>query len=168
MDYILEILGRIGFDWRMGAFNLINFLIIFWILKRYAFKPVLKVINERQEKIREGVDNAQKAKTELGMAEKKSQEIIDEAKGKANKIVEDATLQTKDITDKMKAKAKEEIEVLVAQAKTKMEIDKKDMLEQVRKESGQLVVAAVEKILGEKMDGKKDEKFISEMLSTLK
>jgi len=49
-----------------------------------------------------------------------------------------------------------------------MEIDKKDMLEQVRKESGQLVVAAVEKILGEKMNGEKDEKFIGEILTTLK
>jgi len=168
MQEILEILGRIGFDWRMGAFNLLNFFIIMWILKRYAFGPVMKVINERQEKITQGVEQAQKAKTDLQMAERKAQELIDEAKAKANGIVEHAAVDAQKVAQGLQDKAKTEIEVLVSQAKKSIETDRLEMMDQVRRESGQLMVLALEKILSEKIDEKKDASLIEKMLKKVK
>lgn len=168
MDFLLENLGKIGFDYKQALFNLINFFILFLILKRFLFGPITKALNERHEKVKESVDNMQKAKTELQMAEKKAQDIVDGAKVEANKIVEQGHVDAQDVADSMKSKAKKEIELLVAQAKKNIEIDKREMQDALRKETVELVVVAVEKILGEKMDGKKDEKYIQEILSTLK
>ncbi|MCB9798104.1 F0F1 ATP synthase subunit B [Candidatus Nomurabacteria bacterium] len=168
MDYILETLGKVGFDWKMGLFNLVNFLVIFWILKRYAFGPVMSVIEKRQEKIQEGIDNYTKSKTELQMAEKKAQDIVDQAKVDANKIVEQGHVDAQGVAETMKVKAKKEIELLVAQAKKNIEIDKREMQDGLRKDTVELVIIAVEKILGEKMDDKRDEKYIQDILATLK
>lgn len=167
MNYILETLGKIGFEWHMGLFNLINFLIIYYILKKFAFKPMTKIINERQEKAAESVENFQKAKTEVQMAERKAQEIVDQSKADANKVMERATEEAKQLSDDMKEKAKGEIELLVSQAKKNIEIDKKEMKAEIKKETADVVVVAVEKILSEKMDAKKDKKFIEDIVSTI-
>jgi len=168
MDYILDTLGKVGFDWRMGLFNFINFLIIFLILKKYAFGPIMKTINERQKKMKEGIDNYERSKSELQMAEQKAQEIIDNAKIEGNKQVEKAYEEAKGVGEEMKKKAKAEIELLITQAKKNIEIDKKEMTEALRKETVELVVMAIEKVLGENLDKGADEKYIKQILSNLK
>jgi len=168
MDYLLDILGKIGFDWRMGLFNLLNFLFVFWLLKKFAFGPIMKIVNERQEKDKETVENYTKAKTDLQMAERRAQELIDESKVEANKIVEKSHDDAKALGEQMKDKAKKEIEMLIVQAKRNIDIDKKEMKETLRKETVELVVLAVEKIMTVRLDDKKDNQMIKEILSSLK
>ena len=168
MEYILDTLAKVGFEWKMGLFNFINFMIIFFILKRYAFKPIMKTIDERQKKMTEGMENYDKSKSELQMAEQKAQEIVDNAKIEGNKSIEKAHDEAKSVGNDMRNKAKEEIELLILQAKKNIEIDKKEMQESLRKETVDIVVLAIEKILAEKMDGKMDETYIKKILSSLK
>lgn len=168
MDFILENLGKIGFEWKMALFNLINFLILFAILKKYFFKPVMKTVRDREDQIRDSVDNIQKAKTELQMAERKAQDIIDQAKVDANKVIEKSHTDAKIAGEHMKEKAKKEIEILIAQAKRNIDIDKKEMKESLRKDTVELVVLAVGKLMDNTMNEKNDNKMIQEILSTLK
>ncbi len=168
MDMILDTLGKVGFEWKMAAFNFVNFLIVFAILKKYAFGPITKVIEERQQKVSDSVDNITKAKTELQMAERRAQEMIDEAKVGANKVAEKAHEQGKVQMEKMKDTAKSEIALLIDQAKRNIEIDRKEMQESLRTETVELVVLAVQKIISEKLDDKKDEAYIKNILASLK
>lgn len=167
MEYLLEILGKVGFDWRMGLFNLINFLLVFWILKKFLFKPVVGKIEERERLIKDGVDNAKKAETDLKMAHLKAQEMIDTAKVESNKIIESAHNEAKEVGNRMKEKAISEIELLIAQAKRNIDIDQKEMREALRKETVELVILSVEKILGERMDKKNDEAFIQNIIGSI-
>lgn len=167
MQTILEILGKIGFDWQMALFNFINFLLIFWIIKRFAFKPVVASINERQKQAIDTQENFEKAKTALSMSEMKAQEHIDKAKVEANKIIEKASVTAKDVANQLKDQAKRDIDLLVTQAKKNIEIDKKEMKEALRKDMVEVVVNVAEKVLSEKLDAKKDEKFISEIIDSM-
>lgn len=167
MDYILETLGKVGFDWRMGLFSLINFVLVFWILKKLFFKKIVDTIDERQNTIQAGLENFEKSKTELGMATRKSEEIIDSAKKDANSILEKAHEQAKTQGEQMKEKTRQEVESLVVQAKKNIEAQKQEMKEELHTETVQLVIAIAEKILGEKMDGEKDKKYINDILKTL-
>ena len=81
------ILANLGFDWRVALANLANFLIIVWILKRFAFKPIEKAIKNREDKIRKGVEDAERAATEFQMAKQTCDKTIEEAKYEANKII---------------------------------------------------------------------------------
>src|SRR3989339_896403 len=168
MEFILDTLGKIGFDWRAAVFSLLNFFVVYWLLKKYAFGPVVASIEKRNKLMKEGVDNAQQAKTELQMAERRAQELIDESKVQPNRIVEKSHDDAKALGEQLKDKAKKEIELLILQAKKNIDIDKKEMKETLRRETVELVVMAVEKIMIEKLDDKKDEKMIQDILSSLK
>lgn len=160
MEFILENLGKIGFDWKLGLFNLINFFVLFWLLKKYLFAPMMKVINERHEKAQEAVENFKKAQTEVNMAEQNAQKIIDEARKNSNEIISSAKQDADSMTEKMKDKAKGEIELLVSQARKNIAIEKKQMREEIKCEVVDLVVDTTEKVLGEKIDSKKDAELI--------
>ncbi len=168
MEFILETLGKVGFEWKMGLFNFINFIIIFFILKKLFFKPISTTINERQKKVLQSIEDFQKAKTELQMANVKAQETIDNAKVQGNKIIEASHEEAKALAEDMKLRAKADIELLIAQVKKNIAIDREDMKEELKKETADLVVNALEKILGEKFDTKKDEEYIKNIVSSLK
>jgi len=168
MEYLLETLGKVGFDWRMALFSFINFILVFWLLKKLFFKKILNIIEERQESIKKGLENFEKSKIEIEDAGKKANTIIIEAKKEANGIIEQANEMIKIENEKMKDKTKEDIKELVAQAKKNLEVQKQEMKEEIHKETVHLVISAVEKILDEKIDEKKDASFIKKMLESVK
>jgi len=102
------------------------------------------------------------------MAEQKFQERIDDAKAQANKIVELAQEEAEKGALAMKVKAKKEIELVVDQAKRNIQIEKEEVMTGIKAETANIVIAAVEKILGEKLDGKKDKELIEETLKKIK
>ena len=102
------------------------------------------------------------------MAEQKFQERIDDAKAQSNKIVEQAQEEAEKAGTNMKVKAKKEIELVVDQAKRNIQIEKEEVMVGIKSETANLIVAAVEKILGDKLDGKKDKELIEETLKKLK
>ena len=75
------ILANLGFDWRVALANLANFLIIVWILKRFAFKPIKAIIEKRENTIKEGLDKAKEAEERL-----KEVDIINKGKIKDAEI----------------------------------------------------------------------------------
>jgi F-type H+-transporting ATPase subunit b len=127
MNALLETLGKVGFDWKMALFSFINFLVIYYILKRFFFEKIVSSIDERQNKIKQGVDDYKQAKTELEMAEVNAQKIIDESKKDANKIIEKSNLNIKEQGEIQKQKTVSDIEKLIASAKSNIESQKQDM-----------------------------------------
>lgn len=165
MEFIIENLGKIGFEWKMALFQLINFLILFAILKKYFFAPIVKTLDERKSLAKESVENFEKSKTELSMAEQKAQGIIDDAKVDANKVIEKSADDARAMTEKMKEKAKSEIELLVTQAKKNIEIDRQEMQEALRAETVDLVIATTKAVLGDKIDSTVDAKLIQDSMN---
>jgi len=165
---ILDILGKIGFDWQVAVANLVNFLIIFFILKRYAFKPIARVIKERQDKVNEGLDDAVLAKTNLLTAEQKKEEILMSARQEANDIIAKA----KQSSDILAVKKLEESQIehirIVAEGKKKAQKEFDRMEREVRGQAASLIVAGVEKILNEDLDEKQDKKLRERALNMMR
>jgi len=162
---ILEILGKIGFDWRMGLANLVNFLIIFWLLKKYAFGPIAKKIKERDQKIQQGLDDATKAASEITMAKENYEKKINEAKREANLIITKASEQGKQLVNQAAQDAQQKAEKIISDAKTVITKEKESMLAQVKEETVDLAVEISEKILKEKLDKSKNESLIKKLIS---
>ena len=81
-----ELFSKLGIDWRLLVAQLANFLILLFVLRRFAYKPLLKLLEERKQRIADGLANAQKAKSNLEEAEKERQEIISTAKKEHRKL----------------------------------------------------------------------------------
>ena len=156
---ILEILGKIGFDWQVAIANLVNFLIIFFILKRYAFKPIAKIIKERQDKVNEGLDSAKLAETNLMQVEQEKEKIVMQARQDANEVVASAKDQADALFVSKTADATKEHDRLVEEGKKKAQKEFDRMEQEVRAQAAGLIVSSVEKILNEDLDEKQDKKL---------
>lgn len=162
------VLASLGLNGSLFAFQLFNFLLVIGIVWFLILKPLTKQMDERKKIIDESLDKAKEIESNMTMSEQKFKEKIDEAKAESNAILQRAHDEAGDNAEKMKLKAKEEIESLVEQAKKNIENEKKEMRTELRQETVGLVLATVEKLLGEKMDSKKDHAFIEEILNEKK
>ncbi len=162
------LLTSLGINGTLFIFQLVNFAIVATIIWFLILKPLTKKMTERQKMIDDSIDNSKKIQETLQHSEQKYQERIDQAKVEYNKILEKATVDAVATTDAMKVKAKQEIEMLVDQAKRNIKIEKEEMVSALKNETAGFIVMALEKILGEKVDSKKDKEMIEEMIKKLK
>lgn len=160
---IVEILGKIGFDWRMALANFVNFLIIFWLLKRYAFKPIKKMISDRQNTIKEGLDTAEKAKTELTMAEETYERKLQEAREEGNIIVARAHDQAEQMMKRAEARAQEKVEKIVTEAREAIAQERDRMQQKLQAQTVSIAVAIAEKILKTKLDEQQEAELIKKL-----
>lgn len=144
---ILEILGKIGFEWKVFLFNLVNFIIVALLLQKFFFKKVMGTIEARQQLIAQGVQNAEAAKSELAMSEQKGEEIIKAAKQEANEVVKQAVESANEAASKIKQANEAELEAMRAKAKEQQVKEREQMLADFKQEAADLVVLATEKLL---------------------
>lgn len=163
-----SVAASLGLNGQLFIFQLINFAIVAAIVWFLILKPLTKKLEERKKIVDDSLDKAKEIDANLQMAEQKFQERIDDAKAQSNKIVEQAQEEAEKAGTDMKIKAKKEIELVVDQAKRNIQIEKEEVMAGIKSETANLIVAAVEKILGDKLDGKKDKELIEETLKGLK
>jgi F-type H+-transporting ATPase subunit b len=164
---MLEILGKIGFDWQVALANLVSFLIIFWLLKRFFWKGIKKSIDDRKEKIAKGLESARLAATDRQMAEQLREETVAEAKQEANVIVAEANSKGKEIVEEAKTQAGDERTSILKRAEVDAEQAHKKMQADFKGEAAELVVAATESLLKEGMDKAKNEDLIKKTIEKL-
>lgn len=162
------VLASLGINGTLFAFQLVNFIVVALILWFLVLKPLVKKMTERQDKITASLIKAEEVDANLRKSEAKYQEKIDQAKAEAAKIMTKAYDEAKELGESIKEKSKQEIELLVTQAKKNIQIEKEEMISGVKEVAGELVVAAVEKILEQKIDDKKDKEMILRSLKNIK
>lgn len=168
MEGLLAILSKVGFDWQVAFANLVNFLIIFFILKHLAFKPLQKVIEKRKSEIQAGLDDAALAKTNLLTAEQKKEEILIMARQEANDIIAKAKEMGDSLVVKKTEEAQLEYNKIIADGKKKSQKEFERMEREVRGQAASLIVASVEKILNEDLDEKQDKKLRERALDMMR
>ena len=160
-------LSNLGINGPLFISQLFNFAVVATIVWFLILKPLTKKMSERQKMIDDSIANAKKIEQTLQKSEQKYQARIDEAKVEANKILDRAATETGQITEAMKIKAKQEIELLIEHAKRNIVAEKEAMVAGLKKETAGFIIAALEKILTEKMDNTKDKELIAEMIKKM-
>ncbi len=152
MEGLLTILGKIGFDWQVALANLFNFLIIFFVLKRFAFKPIGKIIKERQDRINEGLMNAESNEKILLNTKKEYEAVLLEARIQASQLIQESKKEASITKEKILGQTKDEVDLMLKNGKKSLELEKVKILDSARQEIVDLVVKTTEKVLGNKVD----------------
>jgi len=160
----MELLGNLGINGKLFIAQLINFAILFFVLKKFAFKPLLKVLDERKNKIEKGLKDAEKAGEKLEKISAKEKKVLDKANKKATKILLEAEEKAENNRAEAVKKTEAEIEELMKKAERKIQEKKEQMLQDLKKDVAGLVVQATEKVLDEKIDGNKDGELIEKSI----
>ncbi len=168
MNAILDVLNSVGFDWRVAIANLVNFLIVFYLLNRFIFSKIRVTLGERKKVIEGGLEEATKAKTTLMMAGEKEKEIVNTARAEANKIIADANHKGNELIKKGEERGLKEEQALIGKAKVEIEKNKIKAGEEFESEAVDLVLHGVEKVLKSKMNDKMNEDLIRQMFKEAK
>lgn len=165
---IIEILSKVGFDWQVALANLVNFLVIFFILKTFVFRPVGDIINKRKETIEKGLIDAEDAKSKLANAENESESIIIQAKKDAENIIVESREEGRRVRERIEEDARAKESEIIKIAKEKAELEHVKMLNEVRSEAVDLVLDTTTAILKKEMTEKEHELYIEKATDLLK
>ncbi|MDQ5901635.1 MAG: F-type H+-transporting ATPase subunit b [Patescibacteria group bacterium] len=159
-----EVLGKLGFDWKVALANLVNFLIIYYLLRNVVFKKLGAAIKERQERIQKGLDDAKRAESALVMAEVEKDSILKDAHKESKVILEDADKKGKKIVSDAKTLAGEEASKIKDSALKDIDKTKEQTRKELEKEYVSLVLDGIEKVAKGEIDKNKSQKLAESLL----
>ncbi|HEX4085083.1 MAG TPA: F0F1 ATP synthase subunit B [Chthoniobacteraceae bacterium] len=137
-----------GFTWLQFLSNCISFVIVCILLQKFAYKPIVTVLELRREKIAESLKNAERIKAELADAERKKSDILTAADAEAQRMIEEARASASAVAEKRTQQAIAEAEQIVAKAHEAARIEHDRMLSDLKREVGQLVIATTGRVTG--------------------
>jgi len=141
-------MSELGIDWRMLIAQLISFSIVFFVLWRFAYKPIFNVLQARREKIVESLANAEKIKTQLAKTETDRQAVLSQAGDLADKMIEEARAAAARVREVETQKAIAAAEQIIAKAREATTQDHARMLDELKREVGRLVVQTTTTVTG--------------------
>jgi F-type H+-transporting ATPase subunit b len=145
---IQQIAHTFGVDWPHLIAQIISFSIVCFLLQRFAYKPVLKILEERRRQIEQGVANTKKIADELAKTEVRRQEILTQTNEQITKLIEEARTAAARVKDEETQKAIAAAEQILAQSREAAEQDYARMLADLKREIGRLVVQATTTVTG--------------------
>lgn len=131
--------------------QILNFCIVAFILWKFAFKPVMATLDERQQKIASGLKYAEEMQAKLAATQQESAAIIKQSQVEAARIVDDARKSAKEFLDKQTQEASAKANDLLVKAQQAIELEHKKMLADARTEIARLVVTTTERVLAQKL-----------------
>ncbi len=162
-----QVLSALGFDWQIALANFANFLIIFYLLKRYAFRPIREMLDRRRAEVATGIENARRAETELLMAKQEYERHVAEGKSEANEIIARARLREEAMLEKAEREAAQQTLLMKREAEERIERDRTRMEAEVREKTADLVVAGIEKLLQDSLDVQKQASLAERGIASL-
>ncbi|MDB2681262.1 F0F1 ATP synthase subunit B [Opitutales bacterium] len=144
---ISELAGNFGITWPTLIAQMVNFCIVAIVLYKFAVKPIVATLDERQQKIADGLQYAEEMKAQLAAAERERAEKIKEAAVDAQRILNESREQSKEMIEQKTQEAAAQAEAIIRKASEATEQERKKMLTEVRQEVARLVVATSSKVL---------------------
>ena len=156
---VTKIIDDFGLDLPGFLGQCVSFVVVIFVLWKFAFKPVLATITKRQEEIDAGLKYAEEMKAKLEAAQQSVQAQLREAQLKGQQIVAEAQKAAKEFGDKQQQAAAERANALIARAEEAIELEKRKMLAEVRGEIARLVVATTERVLAHELSGEERARY---------
>lgn len=147
-DMIRETGETFGFDLKIFLSQVISFVIVALVLKQFAYKPILKVLEERRQRVAEGLLNSEKIKQQLAEAEQRHAEILAKANAQAQKMIDEARESAAHVAERKQQEAVAAAEQIMAKAREASAIEHERTMTELKRELGRLVVDTTAKVTG--------------------
>lgn len=145
----------------------IAFAIFVLFCMKFVWPPVIAALHERQKKIADGLDAANRAARDLELAHEKAGQQLREAKAQAAEIIEQAKKNANSIVDEAREQARAEGDRMVAQAKAQIEQEINSVKDALRAQVGALAVSGAEKILGASIDANAQKQLVDQLAAEI-
>ena len=160
-DILRDTAETFGWNWKLFLAQVISFCIVAFLLRRFAYKPILAILEDRRRKIEEGQLNAEKIRKELAEAEKRYQEIVAKANADAQRMIDEARNSATHLSERKQQEAIAAAEQIVAKAKEAAALEHERQMQALKRELGHLVVETTAKVTGKVLNAE-DQKRLQE------
>ena len=158
----MGLLQDLGVDGPKLIAQVINFAIVLFVLWRFAYKPVLEMLENRRQKIAESMDNAEKIKTELAETQAERDKVLAEANQKAQEMIADAKEAAQQVGEAEGQKAVKQAEEIIRKAREATDADREQMMSELKAEIGRLVVETTAKVSGKVLTAEDQQRLIDD------
>lgn len=147
--------------------EIIVFLAVLYVLYRAAYKPLIRAIDQRQQRIGQALRDAAEAEHRLASVREQVERLLEEARSQAREITSRAQREAAADSDEIRARARQDATAFVDQARGEIDAERDRALRELRGQFGALVVAAAARVLGESIDQKAHQSLIEKSLQSL-
>lgn len=147
--------------------QIVNFLFLVWVLAKFAYKPLMKMMEDRKTKIANDLSGAESARAEAEQAKQDAVTALNQARQEAAAIVEAARVNAQTAAEKIMADANAAKDALLAQGREEAAAEKKKALEEVRAQVIELSMVAAGKIIEKKLSTAADKKMAAEIVDSV-
>jgi F-type H+-transporting ATPase subunit b len=164
---IEEIARTFGVDWSHLIAQIISFSIVCILLQRFAYKPVLKMLEQRRQQITQGQANAEQIKAELARTEERRKEILDQANVQASKLIEEGRAAAAGVQEQETQKAIAAGAQIIVKAQEAAAQERTRMLAELKSQFGRLVVEASAIVTGKILTAEDQQRLAEETANQL-
>jgi F-type H+-transporting ATPase subunit b len=147
--------------------TIVAFFITFFVLRRYAFGPIQKMIDERREQIRRSIEEADNARAEARRLLEEHRALMQEARGEAEEILAEARNTREAMERRMREETENERQRRLEETRREIAAETARALEQIRAEVADLTLEATSIVVGQKLDADRDRELISQAIGSL-
>lgn len=159
----MEIISTLGIDTKLILAQIVNFFILFFVLKMFVYKPVLSLLEKRKNMVEQSVHNSQKIEERLVSLENERKKILSDASANAMTVMEQAKKEGAEEHQKALTNAKKEISDLAQRYRSQLKSEKDQMFDELKAEVAVLIVNSCEKILRKEFT-KEDQSRLEEAI----
>lgn len=160
----MEGIGELGLNVPTLIAQVVNFGILFLVLRFVAYKPIMRMMDARSNKIKESLEQAERIKQQAGVAEQETAKKIEQAGQEARALVNQAMASAESVRQKAQLEARADAEKLIAQARVQIGQERDEAIGELRKEFADLTVLAAEKVIKRSLDKEAQRKLIEQVL----
>jgi F-type H+-transporting ATPase subunit b len=149
------------------VWTIVTFAITFFVLYKVAFGPIQRLIDQRRDRIREALDEADKARGEARELRELTAKEREQAKADREQILEESRRQAQALFQQARQKADEDLRERLAKNQEELEAENRRMQEQIRRDVVELTLLAAEKVTGKTLDADDQKRLIDETINEL-
>jgi F-type H+-transporting ATPase subunit b len=158
-------IGALGINLPGLLAQLIGFAILLGLMRVVAYKPILGMMDQRSERIREGLEAAERMKEQAAQADVAVQKRLEEARQEGQTLIGQAQQIANRIQEEARQAAQAQTESMLARARNEIALERDEAIAEIRREFADITIAAAEKVIGQSLDKKAHERLIDQVLA---
>ncbi|MFC1897047.1 F0F1 ATP synthase subunit B [Chloroflexota bacterium] len=157
-------MAELGFNLPTLVAQIVNFLILLGLLYLVAYKPILRMFNERSNKVRESMEQTEAIKEQSAHAEEETRKLIEAASKEGQEAIARAVQTAEEIKQKAQQEARPEAEAIIDKARLEIQRERDEAIDELRKEVADLTIEAAEKVIEQALDKQAHLELINKVL----
>lgn len=158
-------LKSLGFNLPSLLAQLINFALLLIVLSIFAYRPAIRLLDERRRRIQEGLEASEQAKQRAAQAEQDVQAQLERARQEGQAVIGQAQQIAARIQEEAHQEARQDAEALLTRARSEIQLERDSAIAELRREFASLTIEAAEKVIGQALDRRAHQRLIEEVLT---